>query len=457
MRRLVPPGELRFKDLHGMDTLIEEIRPWTRMIQNTDEFVAHGVVIPRGIVLKESEASQTDDLIRAIADESGANVILPENVRIEESDVQLAREHQPAIIVLSKNYFINTYYEDGERISAFHKALNWIHEHERIWVIIRVNKKKQLDMKQLRVNLFLPGRFEQRFNVPAMSQPARLAFLKRNAPGVYSDDVLSYFSLVSDGMSPDALQIVMNQAAMRALSEGRTAVSTKDVVWATFPIYHGPCADIEIRDNMRMRAYHEAGHAIVFLFSELRDDWMFVTLVPRKDNGGFVAHQMCAWMEPLRVIKARIAMTMGGRVAEEIINGPDGVSAGAHSDIQVATKIARNMVMNHGMGPSGLILFEKEYPQIPESLKEAVHRDMQAILQEAISEARRILTEHRAGLDTVAHALMERMILTKDEILSILGSEHAMVTEKGCLHLGGGPARRKRRNRAWSYSKPILF
>lgn len=404
-------------DLFGMDSVIHEILPWVCMVQSPDRFESMGVVVPRGIVLKETRGSQTDNFIRAIVDESGANMVVPEDMAMTRDVVNLARENQPAIIVLQKGYFSKKYTEDVCRVSKFEDALNLIHEHERIWVLVRLDKGEEMDNK-----FFSPGRFAQILDVPPMNEAARLAFLKKSAArlNLETDDAISYLSCISDELTANGLQIVLNKAAMRAISDGRTEMSCSDVVVATFPFMHGLPCDIGPQDSECLRAYHEAGHAVVFACTEIRDLLLFATIIPSGDTGGFVYHTMMTSSLSVNMFRAVISMLMGGRIAEEMLRGVSGITPGSMSDMEHAFKMAKKLVVKFGMGPSGLILCKKEYVHLSETMKQIVDNDIQMLLREGMNTARRILYENRQKLDAVAQALLQHKILTKDQILAIM-------------------------------------
>ena len=205
-------------------------------------------------------------------------------------------------------------------------------------------------------------------------------------------------------------------------------------------------------EEKRLTAYHEAGHAVVGLHCEASDPIHKATIMPRGRALGLVMRlpetdQLSITIEKL---EADLAVAMGGRVAEELVFGPSKVTSGASSDISQATRIAESMVMRWGMSPKlGPINYandsEEHYmkDKVSAETKAVIDSEIRRIVGDGYNMARKILTDYRNELETVAQALLEYETLSGDEIKELLeGKKLAKPTVKEYASVEGAPTRK---------------
>lgn len=222
------------------------------------------------------------------------------------------------------------------------------------------------------------------------------------------------------GMSGADLFNLVNQAAIKASRDGKDEVTTADFEFAKDKIYMGPerkSAFIS-KETARMTAYHEGGHALVALKTPGANPIHKATIMPRGQALGMVMQlpdgdqtsqsrkQMLAYMD----------VCMGGRVAEELIFGPDEVTSGAVSDFQQATNLARQMVMNYGMNDEIGVVFHSDRDQPSPETQAKIDSEVKKILDASYDRAKRLLQANSNTLKLLAEGLIEHETLTRDEI-----------------------------------------
>jgi cell division protease FtsH len=246
------------------------------------------------------------------------------------------------------------------------------------------------------------------------------------------------------------LRNLVNEAALLAARRNEDAVHAKDFLDALEKIVLGPERPLLMSKHDRERiAYHEGGHAILGLVVPGADPVHRVTIVPRGQALGVTYQRPDAdrYNYPEAYLRARIIGMLGGRAAEEIVYGTR--TTGAESDIEQATSLARNMVTRWGMsdrlglvqlaprenpylaGPSPSAGFDGSRP-FSEDTARAIDAEVRRIIEESHAEAKRLLTAHRAALDALAAALLQRETLDEREILDVTGlpPAPALATER---------------------------
>jgi cell division protease FtsH len=283
--------------------------------------------------------------------------------------------------------------------------------------------------------LLRPGRFDRQIVVDMPDVKGREQILRVHtrkiplAPGVN----LERIAKGTPGLSGAELSNIVNEAALLAARRNRNAVHTDDLEDAKDKVMLGleRKSMVLSEEERRLTAYHEAGHALVSLKVPGLDPLHKVTIVPRGRALGitFSLPEEDRHNYTKQYIVGRLAMAYGGRVAEELVFGPDKVTTGAAADIQQATEMARRMVTQFGMsdvvGPIAVgdreaeIFLGREVVQrreISDRTAELVDTELKRILSEAYERARTILTEQRDALDRLAASLLERETLDRDEV-----------------------------------------
>jgi cell division protease FtsH len=297
-------------------------------------------------------------------------------------------------------------------------------------LIAATNRPDVLDPALLR-----PGRFDRQIVVDAPDVRGREGILRvhtRKIP-LAADVNLEIIAKGTPGMAGADLANLVNEAALLAARRNKPLVDMQDIEDAKDKVMLG----VERRslvlseDERRLTAYHEAGHTVVSLKTEGSDPIHKVTIIPRGRALGLMMSlpEKDRYGQTKQWLIGRLAIAFGGRVAEELIFGPNKVTTGAGSDIEQATAIARRMVTQFGMSDKiGMmavgdreqeIFLGREFGQrreVSERTAQVVDDEVKHFLDEAHENARRILTEYRALLDLIASALLDRETIDREDL-----------------------------------------
>ena len=306
---------------------------------------------------------------------------------------------------------------------------------EGVILIAATNRPDVLDPALLR-----PGRFDRQVQVPNPDITGRQKILNVHAKKtVLGPDVdLRIIARGTPGFSGADLANLVNEAALMAARIGKRFVTMEDFENAKDKVMMGAerRSMVMTEDEKKLTAYHEAGHAVVGLHLPQHDPIHKATIIPRGRALGLVLS--LPERDQLSVTKlnykSKIAMAMGGKVAEELIFGPENVTSGASSDIQQITKIARAMVTQFGMSNElGNIDFINEQQtylgpssgniQAGPETQEKIDSEIRSIVDEGYDTAKKILTKNKKKLDNLALGLLEYETLTGDEITKVMNGE----------------------------------
>jgi ATP-dependent metalloprotease len=272
-----------------------------------------------------------------------------------------------------------------------------------------------------------PGRFDRKVLVDALDVKARKdmfdLYLKDRAA---SDVNIEDLAKSTQGFTGADISNMVNVAAIEATKRNLTKIPMSLIRSALDTVSMGPARKslAMAPEIKKLTAYHEAGHALVGLYSPGGNEIIKATLVPRGHALGMVAWQpKDELLNTKQDFISQIDMCMGGRVAEELIFGPDKITPGAGSDLQHASKLARSMVLSLGMGERlGLQSFADAKSVSPDTARVA-EQEVQDILQSAYNRAKIILTEHQKEHHALANALLEHETLTLDEIKMVISGK----------------------------------
>jgi cell division protease FtsH len=437
--------KVTFKDVAGIDESKGELTEVVDFLKNPDRYRKLGGRIPRGVLLAGRPGTGKTLLARAVAGEAGvpffsvsASEFVEAIVGIGASRVRdlfkQAKESQPAIVFIDELDAIGRSRSSGapgfggndEREQTLNQILtemDGFESGEAVIVVAATNRPEVLDAALLR-----PGRFDRRVTVPPPDKDGRrkiLAVHTRSLP--LADDVeLDRLAASTPGMVGADLANLANEAALLAARRGHEQVQEADFTDSLEKIVLGAPRGLVLTDEVKRRtAYHESGHALVGMLTPGADPVRKVSIIPRTMSLGVTISapdvERTNYNEEHMLTRIRVAL--GGRVAEELVY--DSISAGAESDIQQLTMIARQMVGRWGMsrqiGPIAVLPSEAQNPLLPgaaevsESTRRLVDEEVRRIVEEAHQEVSRLLAEHRDRLDSLTEALLAAETLDEDD------------------------------------------
>ena len=321
--------------------------------------------------------------------------------------------------------------EDEQTLNQILVEMDGFDNDSGVIVMAATNRVDMLDKALLR-----PGRFDRHVNVTLPERKDRLEILKVHFKGkpVESDVDLEALAKKTAGSSGADLANIANEAAITAAREGHKAISNKDVVEAFEKVAIGPERKSKVMNEKerKLTAYHEAGHAIVGHVLPDSDPVHKVTIIPRGATGGVT------WFLPpedrsyksIYDLKDILARAMGGRVAEKLIFGTDGITTGASSDLRNVATLAKSMIVEEGMGDRlRNIVFPGEetgYYTITtgkpysEKTSEQIDAEIRKLSDEAANRAEIVLKANKAVLDKLAAELLAKESLEEAELEPIL-------------------------------------
>ena len=453
-----------FADVAGVDEAKEDVQELVEFLRDPGKFQRLGGRIPRGTLMVGSPGTGKTLLARAIAGEakvpffsiSGSDFV-EMFVGVGASRVrdmfEQAKKQSPCIIFIDEIDAVGRHRGAGfggghdEREQTLNQLLvemDGFEANDGIIVIAATNRPDVLDPALLR-----PGRFDRQVVVPLPDIRGREQIMKvhmRNVP--VSEDVnASIIARGTPGFCGADLENVVNEAALFAARLGKRLVDMDDFEKAKDKIMMGAERKSMVMSDKEKRntAYHEAGHAIVGRCVPEYDELYKITIVPRGRALGVTMFLPEEDRHSLsrRSIISQICMLFGGRVAEEMINGADGITTGAANDIERASQLARNMVTRWGfserMGP---LLYDEEDGEVFLGMSAAaqpkpissdtareIDEEVRGIVESCYATARTILDEHQDKLHKMAEALIELETLTPEQANDIMAGRPPRVVE----------------------------
>jgi cell division protease FtsH len=431
-----------FQDVAGIDEAKEELTEIVDFLKNPDKYLRLGGRIPRGVLLSGPPGTGKTLLARAVAGEANvpffqmsASEFVEMIVGVGASRVRdlfvQAKQAAPAIVFIDELDAIGRARSGGgvnisgghdEREQTLNQILTEMDGFDpRTGVIVlgATNRPEILDPALLR-----PGRFDRRVTVQPPDRAGREAILRVHTRSMPLDPAVDLGALASStpGMVGADLANLVNEAALLAARRNHEKVSPEDLSDALERIVLGAERKVMLsEDDRRRTAYHEAGHAIVGMMTPGADPVRKVSIIPRGSALGvtFSAPDADRFNFDQRHLIAQIKVALGGRSAEEIVFGD--LTTGAESDIQQLTRIARHMVgrwgMSRAIGPIAVIPAEGVSPLLPgaaetsEATQRMVDEEVRRIVETAHAEVTELLRSHRAQLDSLVAALLERETL----------------------------------------------
>lgn len=442
-----------FTDIAGNDNAKQDLQEVVDFLKHPKKYKDLGAKIPKGVLLVGNPGTGKTMLARAVAGEAGVLFFSISGSEFVEMFVGVgasrvrdlfskAKKNAPCIIFIDEIDAVGRKRGSGmggghdEREQTLNQILvemDGFDGETNVIVLAATNRADVLDPALLR-----PGRFDRRVNITLPERKDREAILKVHFKKKPTDETVDLDKLAAKtaGSSGADLANMANEAAIIAARRNKKKISNDELTEAFERVAIGPERKTKIMNDheKELTAYHEAGHAIVGHVLPDSDPVHKVTIIPRGGTGGVT------WFLPpedksytnVYEFKDILARAMGGRIAEQLIYGDDGITTGAGSDLRKATEIARDMVIEQGMGKSlrdqvfhednGGLMFDKmtrERPYSDETAK-MIDEEVAQLITEAKHRAMLVLKENRSFLDKLAEALLKEETLEESEVDEIL-------------------------------------
>ena len=448
-------GRITFDDVAGIDEAKDELEEIVEFLRDPQKFSRLGGKIPTGALLVGPPGTGKTLLARAIAGEAGVPFFTISGSDFVEMFVgvgasrvrdmfEQAKKNAPCIVFIDEIDAVGRHRGAGygggndEREQTLNQLLvemDGFEANEGVILLAATNRPDVLDPALLR-----PGRFDRQVQVPNPDINGRKKILEvhaRKTP-LGPDVDLRTIARGTPGFSGADLANLVNESALMAARTGKRFLTMEDFENAKDKVMMGAerRSMVMTEDEKKLTAYHEAGHAVVGINVPQHDPIHKATIIPRGRALGLVLS--LPERDQLSVTKTKyksqIAMAMGGKVAEELIFGPDQVTSGASSDIQQVTRIARAMVTQFGMSEK---LGNIDYANRQEThlgpqqgavnagpdTQEIIDAEVRILVDEGYARAKQILTDHSDQLENLARGLLEYETLTGAEISKVIAGQ----------------------------------
>ncbi len=430
--------KIKFDDVAGLDEEKEELVEIVDFLKRPEKFTKMGAKIPKGVLLYGKPGTGKTLIAKAIAGEADVPFISMSGSEFIEMFAGLgasrvrklfekARKLAPCIVFIDEIDAIGSRRtsnsgaetENNQTLNQLLVEMDGFSSEETIIVLAATNRPEMLDKALLR-----PGRFDRQITIPTPDLKGRLEILKIHAKEKRLADDVNLESIAEDtaGFTGAELANILNEAAIIATKNKHEDIENNDIEEAVKKVTVG----IEKRTRVysekdkKLTAYHEAGHAVVSRYLTTQPEVKEISIIPRGIAGGYTMHKSDEdkYYISKTEMQEKLIMLLGGRAAEKLVL--DDISTGASNDIEVATKIARDMVTKYGMSETlGPIDFQGKEPyemqMFGENIGDKIGQEVKILIDTAYNDAQILLKQHRDKLDIIAEALLQKEKINEED------------------------------------------
>ena len=439
----ISEDKITFDDVAGLDEEKAEMLEIVEFLKRPEQYTKMGAKTPRGVLLCGKPGTGKTLIAKAIAGEANVPFISMSGSEFIEMFAGLgasrvrklfekAKKVSPCIIFIDEIDAIGSRRassngadtENNQTLNQLLVEMDGFDSDESIIVIAATNRPEMLDEALLR-----PGRFDRTITIALPDLRGREEILKIHSKNKKLSKDVNLKSIAGDtaGFTGAELENILNEAAIIATNKKHKAIENIDIEDAVKKVTVGLEKHNRIvsEKDKKLTAYHEAGHAVVSRYLETQKDIKEVSIIPRGIAGGYTMYKTNEdkFYISKTEMEEKLISLLGGRAAEKV--ALDDISTGASNDIEVAMKIARDMVTVYGMsdkiGPMSMNL-EKDPYQVEllgNNLEDAIGKEVKEILEDAYEKAQMILRAHRDKLDMVAEKLLEKEVINEEEFEQI--------------------------------------
>ena len=439
----VSQDKITFKDVAGLDEEKSEMLEIVEFLKNPEKYSKMGAKTPRGVLLCGKPGTGKTLIAKAIAGEANVPFISMSGSEFVEMFAGLgasrvrklferAKKISPCIIFIDEIDAIGSRRasnngadsENNQTLNQLLVEMDGFDSDQSIIVIAATNRPEMLDEALLR-----PGRFDRTITIALPDIKGREEILKIHSKNKKISEDVDFKSIAGDtaGFTGAELENILNEAAIIATNKKHDAINNNDIEDAVKKVTVGLEKHNRVvsEKDKKLTAYHEAGHAVVSRYLETQKDIKEVSIIPRGVAGGYTMYKTNEdkFYVSKTEMEEKLISLLGGRAAEKV--ALDDISTGASNDIEVAMKIARDMVTVYGMsdriGPMSINLEKDPYQMqlLGNNLEDEIGKEVKNILEDAYEKAQRLLVMHRDKLDAVAGVLLEKEVINEEEFEKI--------------------------------------
>ena len=431
--------KIRFDDIAGLDEEKEELKEIVEFLKKPKKFTDMGAKIPKGVLLYGKPGTGKTLIAKAIAGEADVPFISMSGSEFIEMFAGLgasrvrklfdqARKISPCIVFIDEIDAIGSRRtsnsgaetENNQTLNQLLVEMDGFSSEETVIILAATNRPEMLDSALLR-----PGRFDRQITIPAPDLKGREEILKIHSRDKKLADEVSLYSIAEDtaGFTGAELANILNEAAIIATKKDHEAITNEDLDEAVKKVTVGlekTSRKISERDK-KLTAYHEAGHAIVSQFLPTQTAVKEVSIIPRGMAGGYTMYKSNEdkYYVSKTEMEEKLIALLGGRAAEKLILND--ISTGASNDIEVATRIAKDMITVYGMsdkiGPISLKDNDGqlEYQMFGDDMQDAIGKEVKRLIDVAYKNAQEILKQNIETLHAIATELMAKEKINEEE------------------------------------------